>query len=95
MAEYDIQVAGRLTAHEFLIEILYARAFVDPSDAFTEELFRQLKDRARHGYTLPEARAEGGDVRAISAECARVIDRFCEKVRDRRDNLRDLRSRDR
>ena len=94
MTDKDIvAIYGRLMAHEFLLEVTWANALASANDEFAEETFRQLKNRSRVTQ-MPQGSdpSEADQVLEIGRECSTVIERFCEKVRARRDNLRAIRS---
>ncbi len=89
-----IAMYGRISAHEFLLEVTWANALVNESDELADETFRQLINRSRQGELAKGSSTKDSDFAlAVGQECTTAIERFCEKVRDRRDNLRDIRSR--
>lgn len=89
-----IAMYGRISAHEFLLEVTWANALVNESDELADETFRQLINRSRQGELAKGSSSKDSDLAlAVGQECTTVIERFCDKVRDRRDNLRDIRSR--
>ena len=93
MDEEDlIELSARLTVHEFLLEILYARGFAAADDptAALEAFRREFLDRVRHRswarHPAPDHR-EDRTVEEIRMKSLTLAERFVEKVAERTNDL--------
>ncbi|QIK79092.1 hypothetical protein G7077_09485 [Sphingomonas piscis] len=85
MDEYQIQVAGRLTALGFVLEVLLANELAAQPVEHTEVFKQELLSGARFIQAKPQSVIA---LRAIQAEAASVLERFVEKVREREADIR-------
>jgi hypothetical protein len=83
--EFEIAVAGRFSALEFILEVLTANhlAFTDPatSAAFKADLVNR-EGRLRAGLM------DASDMQKIAAETQRALENFVDKVTEREAELR-------
>jgi hypothetical protein len=50
-----VQVYGRLTAHEFLLEVMYANWFAHMPESQARQMSSDLRKRVRKAYAAPDA----------------------------------------
>lgn len=88
MNEFELAVAGRLSALEYVLEVLMANemAFMPPQDS---EAFKQAL-AAREPY-IKRGPMDVEVMQLIAEETAKCLQGFLAKVSEREEQLRDLR----
>jgi hypothetical protein len=85
MDDFQIQVAGRLTALEFVLEVLLANNLAFMDEAASEQFKADLVSRKSY---LRRGPVDADLMQAIDAETDTVMGRFVEKVADREAEIR-------
>lgn len=90
MDDLQAQVCARLTAHEFMLEVMYANWFASLSELNARQLSRDLRNRMRNAYVASDAdQAAAEDVGLQIMRDAEVLaDRFLQKVERREAEIR-------
>jgi hypothetical protein len=88
MDDFQIQVAGRLSALEFVLEVMMANTLADLDEATSNQVKRDLVSRP--GY-IQRGPVDAELVQAIQSETTAVLERFVEKVASREAEIRPLR----
>lgn len=87
MNEFELAVAGRLSALEYVLEVLMANqlAFMPPQDS---EAFKQAL-ATREGY-IKRGPIDVDVMQLLAVETAKCLQGFLAKVSEREEQLRDL-----
>ncbi|MGN6496602.1 MAG: hypothetical protein ACTHK5_04580 [Tsuneonella sp.] len=86
MDDFSIQVAGRFTALEFVLEVMLANNLAHMPEEVSEQFKSDLVSRP--GY-IKRGPMDADAMQAIQAECTAVLARFVEKVSEREAELRE------
>jgi len=85
VTDLDVQVAGRLSALEYVLEVLLANELAfqpeDATEAFKQDLL------ARPGY-IKRGPVDADRLALIEVECATVLGNFVDKVSSREAEIR-------
>jgi len=85
-----VQAYGRLTSHEFLLEILYAQLLAqmpeDSARAMKEQILKQMKNAYTHEATKPGMAESAG--MTIVNDAAQMTEIFMDKVSRREHQIR-------
>ena len=95
MDEAMLQAYGRLTAHEFLLEVLYANWLAHMTQADADRTISELRNRMRRSYSAPDAdqsMAENFGLQIVQ-DAKQLMDRFLKKVEARTSEIREQISR--
>ena len=84
-----LQAYARLTAHEFMLEVMYANWFASIPEATARQISSELQTRMRRAYSAPNAVAGAANIDLqIAADAATMADRFLVKVAARGAEIR-------
>lgn len=85
-----VQVYGRLTAHEFLLEVMYANWLAQMPELQARQMSSDLRKRVRKAYTAPDANQS--EAEAIGLQVVQdsevMTERFLRKVEAREAGIR-------
>lgn len=93
MDQGTLQIAARITVHEFLLEILFARWIADqPNPLETaqkagQEYLRLVRKESYPAPDVPVLSAEEKQI--LDEECVHVMERFVEKMCSRVESILD------
>lgn len=85
-----VQVYGRLTAHEFFLELIYANWFASLPEANARQISSDLRSRVWKGYISPDAQQKKVEASGLSMmmDVEVMTDRFLKKVESREAEIR-------
>lgn len=88
--DWDVQVAARLTSHEFLLEILYAHWFaqlpVEAASSIAAEIIRKTRSSYVAADSDQQAVEDAGVQVALDSQV--MTERFFAKVEERAHQIR-------
>jgi hypothetical protein len=87
MTDFEIQVSGRISALEFVLEVMLANELAKYPEDVGEQVRADLV--ARPGY-IRRGPVDVAELQAIEAETKAVLEHFCEKVATREAEIRGL-----
>lgn len=90
MDEAILQAYGRLTAHEFLLEVMYANWFANLPELNARQMTADLRKRSRSAYSAPDADQPSADNYGlqIMKDSEVMTGRFLQKVEKREAEIR-------
>ncbi len=89
MDEPTVQTFARLTAHEFLLEILYAQWFAQMPESDENVVADRIRTLLKQVYIAPDADVPADDAALRLAMDSQVMGvRFLEKVKKRAGDIR-------
>jgi len=96
MDEAIIQAYGRLTAHEFLLEIMYANWFAQMPEPQARRMSSDIRSRMKRAYSAHDADQSSAETSGlqIMQDADVLADRFLQKVEKREAEIREELSRD-
>jgi hypothetical protein len=85
-----LQAYARLTAHEFLLEVLYANWFASLAEPNARQLSTDIKKRMQTAYTSPDVDQSAAETYGLQVvkDAAVMADRFFKKVEAREAEIR-------
>lgn len=85
-------VAARLSAHEFLIEVLFAQMLADCDPGMADRIIADIRELSGRGRLPPRSGpVDVADLEVLEARMREVIGRFLEKADERSRQIRQAR----